>query len=332
MFRNNLSLISLWILIVATSVAADTPFRKLRVAIGSDQTEQVRKLLDQQPGLVNETDISGKTPLWIAIEVKASQPIIALLLDSGADLDDVFNGKPLLHAAAEKAEPEVVNLLLRRGANTKRVDKEGCSALNHGRHPDTLKLLVKAGLDPSRANTAGSTPLHSNALRPACVSFLVSKKVPIDVQDQSGRTPLYLATCAPKSAATLINSGANSALADTGGNSPLHFACYHGHLESIELLLEAGADPNAKNLLGSIPLQHLVMGLKSRLGRGTVGCGYSGKRRALYANEVEPLARTLSLMKQKGLDKSVRDKEGTAQERAARVPGLEKFVELLDKL
>jgi len=45
-----------------------------------------------------------------------------------------------------------------------------------------------------------------------------------------------------------VNAGAG------GGYTPLHNACVRDHLDMVKLLLNAGADVNAKNIHGNTPL------------------------------------------------------------------------------
>lgn len=48
-------------------------------------------------------------------------------------------------------------------------------------------------------------------------------------------------------ASVLLAKGAPYDLPDKSTNHPLHYACAYGYPEMIELLMEAGCDPNLKN-------------------------------------------------------------------------------------
>jgi len=52
----------------------------------------------------------------------------------------------------------------------------------------------------------------------------------------------------------LLESGADPDAKNNGGHTPLHAAAYRGHLNVASLLLEHGADPCVTNKDGDIPL------------------------------------------------------------------------------
>lgn len=61
----------------------------------------------------------------------------------------------------------------------------------------------------------------------------------------SGSTPLHAVVGTPDAVRLLLAHGADPDARDTGDNAtPLHFAAGGGHLESVRLLLDAGADVN----------------------------------------------------------------------------------------
>jgi len=53
----------------------------------------------------------------------------------------------------------------------------------------------------------------------------------------------------------LLSTGADCNIAEsTGGYTPLHWAASHGNLETIEALVEAGADPTVADRQGRLPI------------------------------------------------------------------------------
>ncbi|CAB0038767.1 unnamed protein product, partial [Trichogramma brassicae] len=147
---------------------------------------------------------------------------------------------------------------------------------------EVVQLLLEKGADPNRANAKGSTPLH-NMCQPTIDRkelmekfFEINKKigqhdVQINAQDGSGSAPLHLAVMADQEGAMeiLLNNGADPNLPHRKKRmTPLHFICQkidvslsrntdlREKISMAELLLRAGADPNAE-LEGSTPL-HLI--------------------------------------------------------------------------
>lgn len=104
------------------------------------------------------------------------------------------------------------------------------------------------------------TPLHYAALedRVDDVIQLLAEGADLNAQDRSGYTPLHFA-CQQGSlaaATALLEAGARVDLLDKFGNSALWRAAFGyqgGEPTLIRRLLEAGADPDAKNHAGRSP-------------------------------------------------------------------------------
>jgi ankyrin repeat protein len=52
----------------------------------------------------------------------------------------------------------------------------------------------------------------------------------------------------------IINRLIDLDIKDFNGKTVLHYACYNGNIEIVKLLIEAGADINAKDIYGNTPL------------------------------------------------------------------------------
>lgn len=69
----------------------------------------------------------------------------------------------------------------------------------------------------------------------------------VSTRDEGGRTGLHLAVRHPEAAHFLLSHGADPNARENGDNvTPLHLAAAHGLLESVRILLDAGADVHGR--------------------------------------------------------------------------------------
>ena len=138
-------------------------------------------------------------------------------------------GGSALISAATRGDLEMVNTLLRSGADVNQTDEKRFTALLRALQNDREEianiLVARPELDVNAQGEGGA-----NAL----ISFVARQRVPA-VQD-------------------LLNRGANVNLPDSDGDTALNIAVQRGNVELVNLLLSKGADPNIKNKLGGTPL------------------------------------------------------------------------------
>ena len=189
-------------------------------AVKVDDIDLVRTLLDAGAD-VNSPNVDGQSALMLAISV-GSLPVSKLLIERGANVNTVesFRGQNALMWAAGNNQPEILDLLLARGAKnvdlrahsddwSRQLTSEpraqfgsrqtgGLTALLYATRAGChrcVESLVKAGADVNKPNPDGVTPLL-NALdnrRYDTALFLLDKGANPHTWDMSGRTPLYVA-------------------------------------------------------------------------------------------------------------------------------------------
>jgi ankyrin repeat protein len=124
-------------------------------------------------------------------------------------------------------------------------------------------LALNPGSVGSR-DLLGAAPMHYAAAcgQLATANVLLAKGADLSVAAAGldGATPLHFAASLPDATAsmqmsqTLAGNGADVKARRTDGMTPLHMAAKSGGAETVKLLLRKGADPNATNASGRVPL------------------------------------------------------------------------------
>jgi ankyrin repeat protein len=165
------------------------------------------------------------------------------LLDSGADpnsTDEHGSGTLLTF------DPMMIEYLLSRGANPNiQTNENGASVLAglaYVNQIECVRILLRAGADANRGRDAsGETPLHHALAKIAA--------------DRSPLVKLLLDHGADPNAKTKLGIGSCNFWRDarTRGETPLHRAAAYGPVETIKLLLAAGADRTIRDANGDSP-------------------------------------------------------------------------------
>ncbi len=205
----------------------------------------------------NASNADGQTPLMVLART-SNVAAATQLLRRGAKVDQVeqWHEQTALMWAAAESQPEMVQLLIRHGANV-----NARSKLNH------WQRMVTAEPRAQMRSVGGLTPLLYATRQGcmACVKYLVEAKADVNLDDPEGVTPLIMAvTNFHFDIATyLVDHKANVNKWDWWGRTPLYCAVDlntipHGgrpdmpsldqttSLRLIEILLDRGANPNAQ--------------------------------------------------------------------------------------
>ncbi|MDO8863670.1 ankyrin repeat domain-containing protein [Haliea sp. E1-2-M8] len=168
--------------------------------------------------------------------------------------------KSLMHDAARAISggPE---LPADDGENPAARDSYGNSALHRAALQGARTALPELSADEALANATaydGATPLHRAVFSPRfpapLLEPLVRAQRDINARTIDGETALHLAVHTPEVVKLLLEAGANPNARDERGATPLHRAAavWLGE-QSVKALLAAGADPALRDDEGSTP-------------------------------------------------------------------------------
>jgi ankyrin repeat protein len=123
---------------------------------------------------------------------------VELFLNSGGDPNFDMLGQSLLIVAAALGRPQIVKLLIDRGARVNQIDHVGCNALHHaawGGDLESMQILLAAGISPNVIDMHQNTPLqrallsHYMDARMPMLKLLMEHGADPDLSGPGRRTP-----------------------------------------------------------------------------------------------------------------------------------------------
>lgn len=250
----------------------------------------------------------GRTPLRMAVQY-GDLALVQQLRRRGGDVDQGRSLLTPLTLAARRKADDMVAFLRAEGAVVSIL-----TAIHLG---DETRVARELARDPTQARRRDEeeTPLvhHAvEALQPHIVELLLAHGATVADADARGETPLHrlgdsLVPAGPATlmATLLLDRGADPNARNWDDVTPLHQAVRRRNLAVVEVLLARGADANARDKIrGSTPLRRAVSATGASGTRGT-------------ADLMVPLTR---LLLEHGADPDARDKRGISVRASARAP------------
>lgn len=235
------------------------------LAAGGGHIDTIRELV-RQGAAVSTTDCRGQTALHRAALFNQAAAVDVLIMEADSDVDaQDRGGLTPLHYAAAVDSVDALTALLRNGASIMQ-DKKGRSplhlAVKQGHISSSRSLLaagatvgLRYGLDERSALDLAAILGHVEILK-----AIISRVVDINAAGSDGKTVLHRAAYFDQTASidALVQAGANIEARDRHiGWTPLHDASAEGSSNAIVALLRHGAKKDALDWHGRSPL-HLA--------------------------------------------------------------------------
>ncbi|PGH05438.1 hypothetical protein GX51_02962 [Blastomyces parvus] len=337
----------------------------LDVAVARGHEPTVRVLL-RRGADVNSSHMYQDTALhWAAVR---QETIASLLLENGADIhaknDD---GQTALCWAAQGGSAAVAQLLLHRKADVNVQDEQGIAPLHWAalRGCEAIaQLLLENGANPTIADKDGWTPLHGAWInRHEKLLQLLSDKVDngkaisnwvafqqrdvkkwalleqMAEQKLQGNTALSGLRIAAQESEVgrlqmMLEKGANINAKDAGGSTALELGACFAHEEFVQLLLENGADVNLRGSRERPALSYAVSEDRDAIVQLLIDNGADvnmssyGSTPIMLAAERGNIAIARSLV-EAGADANIQDYSGQTAVHIAALNGREEMVQFL---
>ena len=174
---------------------------------------------------VNARDEAGATPLHLAARHATTPAVFSALVDAGARLDarDATGAMPL-HAAASM-----------------------------GMSPVAIHVLLAAGADPEAKDESGKTPWDYAKANPSLEETGLARWL-ARVSCEDWNTAPFFERADAEAVTRCLEAGAQAGARNAAQATPLHFAASESEAPAVvQVLLDAGADPAARDGQGKSP-------------------------------------------------------------------------------
>jgi ankyrin repeat protein len=246
----------------------------------------VYEALQRLGARLDVVDDQGNTLLHVAMKAHQRPLIEAMLAGGGFDLNapNTEGETPFMlfvrgagYTRGEDGFPgathdlDLIARLIEQGANVNARSKPGYALiLGSAFQPDLFEFLIRQGADPFVAQSGGRAIWSELMYAPspsviAIADKLPALKIPLQRDGKPGSGPLHVFArqSRPDLVAYFLKRGVSANEPNDSGNTPLHeaFASSGGAIPDrdkntavIRLLLDAGADSNARNQADETPL------------------------------------------------------------------------------
>ncbi|KAM4538824.1 ankyrin repeat and SOCS box protein 4 [Odontesthes bonariensis] len=201
-----------------------------------------------------------------------------VLLQKGAAVNRMPNGKTPLHVACEVSNSDFVAVLLANGAKVNSLSLSGHAPLHYCINKESVDCAKQLILKGAKINIASDnhdedTPLHTAARYgiPELVALFLAHGASVNAVNSLRETPLMTAVFWSFDSKEqiysqdhhivcrlLLDHQADPNLKEEDKKTPLHKAAWNCDHVLMQMLLEAGADARTMDINGCAPIQYLL--------------------------------------------------------------------------
>ena len=252
-------------------------FEKIESAIKKDKLKEVKKLVAEDPSIVNVKNATGDTPLFVAVH-EQHLDIIQFLIDNKANVNNknTKDGWTALHIACYLKDANIVKLLIQNSANVKAKTLTGSTPLQSicesGSHNlislEIINMLLDEIMDETedtpkedkyinKKTNSGTFPLYVACKNgdEGIVNLLLGRGADIEEEIEDGTTTLMIAVKENQDKShlevikILLKNGADGEVAvditDNNDHSALFYAQENGDTEVIAMLMQFVSDSSS---------------------------------------------------------------------------------------
>ena len=230
----------------------------LHYAAECESTEGAKVLLEHGADVMS-LDMNGDPPAFKAVR-RGNVGCVEAFIAAGFDLNfKGATGRTLLHIGASSSV-EVLRYLLQYKEPKLTVnvrDCDGVTPLHAARKAENLRLLLDNGADMGSKDFKGNTPAHyaAGSGRLSSIVVLIDAGFDIKTRGEHGYMVLHTAIDYNRRAVVeyLLDEGGGAALInfkDSYGLTPFALAARPGRESLIKLLIDCGADLEARDQFG----------------------------------------------------------------------------------